>query len=99
MTDDTARPPPTVTYYAISLLSSRTTWFGVATTLLGIFSLPEVAALVPLRYLPAILSVIGFAIIALRSVTVRPVALILPGDTKPITVPKVGPPPPPLVGD
>jgi hypothetical protein len=95
----TDTPAPVVTYWGISILNSRTFWFGVATFASGLLSLPDVAALIPLRYLPAVLSIVGFLIVYLRTVTVRPVAFIAPGATAPVAVPKIVPPAPPLVGD
>jgi hypothetical protein len=84
----------TVTYYGYSILLSKTFWFGVATILLGIASLPDVYGLIPAKYLPAFVSIIGFLTIAFRKLTVRPVALVLPSEVVPIDVPKIGPPPP-----
>jgi hypothetical protein len=96
MTDPTR---PTVTYFAVSIFSSRTFWFGAATFVAGLLSLPEVVALIPLRALPVVLSVVGFVVVYLRTVTVRPVALIAPGATLPVAVAKIEPPAPPLVTD
>lgn len=93
MSADPIRPPPqTVTYFAVSILTSRTAQFAVLTATLGILSLPEVLALIPLRYMPALLAVIGVINLGLRKLTVRPVAFIAPGETHPVEVPKVGPP-------
>ena len=99
MTDDSARPPPTVTYYAISLFSSRTFWWNVGNGLLALLSLSEVNVLIPARYVPLQLAIVAMVNLYLRTVTVRPVAFIAPGDTQPVAVPKVGPPDPPLVTD
>lgn len=98
MTPETPAPP-VVHYFAISILSSRTFWFGAATFLAGLLALPEVAALIPLRYLPALLSVVGFVVMYLRTATTRPVAFIAPGATKAVKVQKLNPPAPPLVSD
>ena len=38
-----SQPPATVTYFAISLFSSRTTWLAVFTFLSGVLALPQVA--------------------------------------------------------
>lgn len=99
MTDGTARPPPVVTYWAISLFSSRTFWWNLANGILALLSLSEVTTLIPPRFLSLQVAVVAAVNLYLRTVTVRPVALIPPGDTKPMTVPKVGPPDPPLVTD
>jgi hypothetical protein len=91
--------PETRTYYAISLFSSRTFWWNAANGLLALLSLSEINVLIPPRFVPLQLAVVAMVNLYLRTVTVRPVAIIAPGDTKPITVPKVGPPDPPLVTD
>jgi hypothetical protein len=49
--------------------------------------------------MPIVTAIIGAVNFGLRLSTVRPVAFIAPGATQPVTVPKVGPPPPPLVTD
>ena len=45
MTLETTRPPPPVTYWAISLFSSRTFWWNAANGLSSILSLAEVNVL------------------------------------------------------
>jgi len=92
-------PQPTVTYWAVSILTSRTAQFAGFTILLGILSLPEVLALIPLRYMPLLLACVGVINLILRKLTVRPVALIAPGETKAVAVPKIDPPAPPGVTD
>jgi len=99
VTETPARPPPTVTYYAISLFSSRTFWWNFANAIVALLSLSEVTTLIPPRFLSLQLAVVASVNLYLRTVTVRPVALIAPGQTVPVAVPKVGPPDPPLVGD
>lgn len=89
----------TRTYFAVSVLSSRTVWVAAGTVLVGVLALPEVLAIIPLRYMPVITALIGAVNFGLRLVTVRPVAFVLPGATVPVEVPKVGPPSPPLVTD
>lgn len=100
MTDPT---PPLVTrqvtYWAISILNSRTFWTSVATFLTGAASLPQVIAVVPLWILPYVLMVAALIFLWLRTVTIRPVAMIGPGETKAVVVNRIGPPPPPKVGD
>lgn len=90
---------PTVQYWAVSILNSRTAHFAALTFLVGILSLPEVLALVPLRYMPLILAAVGIINLALRKLTVRPVAFIAPGEVLRTTVTKVGPPDPPASTD
>jgi len=89
----------TRTYYAISLLSSRTFWVAVVTTVIGLSAEPEIVALIPLSYLPRVLIVVGLANMVLRRITVRPAVLIAPGTTQAVDVPKIGPPDPPVVSD
>jgi xanthosine utilization system XapX-like protein len=90
---------PKVTYFAISALSSRTMWLGFIGLMAGLLSLPEVLALIPLRYTPVILAVVGFLGMYLRTQTTRPVAAIMPGNTKAVQVDRIGPPEPPTVTD
>jgi hypothetical protein len=85
----------TVSYRAISVATSRTVLFGALTFVVGVLSLPEVMALIPLRYLPASLAFAGFATMCLRLVTKRPVAFIPPGRTKAVKVKRIDTPPVP----
>jgi hypothetical protein len=91
--------PPVVTYWAVSVLQSRTAWMAVGTVVVGVLALPDVVAVIPLRFLPFVFAIIGAVNFVLRLNTVRPVAFIPPGETKPIEVIKVGPPAPPVVTD
>lgn len=97
MTDPAA--PPTVTYFAISLFSSRTFWLNAAAGLVALLSATEVVTIIPARWLPLASALVAACNIALRLGTVRPVALIAPGAVTPMTVAKIGPPDPPLMGD
>lgn len=96
MTDE-ARP--TVKYWAISVLSSRTTWLSAAAFVYAVSSMPEVTRVVPLRYMPTLMALGAIAAFYLRTQTVRPVAFIRPGTTKAVEVDKIGPPPPAAVTD
>ena len=89
----------TRTYFAVSVLNSRTVWVAVGTVLVGVLALPDVVAIIPLRFLPVVTAIIGAVNFVLRLSTVRPVAFIAPGATLPIAVAKVGPPDPPTLGD
>jgi len=91
--------PPTVEYWAVSILTSRTAPFAGLTLLLGILSLPEVLALIPLRAMPLLLAAVGIVNLILRTLTVRPVAFIAPGETKAVAVAKIAPPDVPAVTD
>jgi hypothetical protein len=89
------RPPPeTVTYWAISLFSSRTFWWNAANGLLAVLSLSDVVAVIPPRFLPLQLALASVVNLYLRSVTVRPVAWIAAGTTTPVDVPRIAVPPP-----
>jgi len=96
---ESIRPPPTVTYWAISLFSSRTFWWNAANGILALLSLTEVTSIIPPRFLSLQIAVAAAVNLYLRTVTVRPVAFIAPGGTQPVTVAKVGPPDPPTVTD
>ena len=88
-------PKPTVTYWAISLFNSRTFRINAGllfVTLVPLLVDPELVSMIPPRYLVLYAALVKVANIALRLVTVRPVALIPPGDTVPIEVPKIDPP-------
>ena len=90
---------PQVTYWAISLFSSRTFWVNAAVFLVAVSSLNEVTTVVPERYLPALGALVAVANVYLRMATVRPAALIAPGSTQPISVKRIDPPSPPMVTD
>jgi len=88
-----------VEYWGISLFSSRTFWFNAANLILAALSLTEVVTLIPVRFLSLQAAVVALINMWLRSITVRPAVLILPGQSVPVTVAKVDPPAPPLVTD
>jgi len=92
-------PDPQVTYWAISIFSSRTFWLNAAALIVTLLSATDVIAIVPVRYVPMTAALVAAVNIVLRFLTVRPVALILPGSTKPIAVAKIDPPPPAPVTD
>lgn len=87
------RPPPeTVTYYAISILKSRTFRFNAGLFLVALVPLlaePDLLATIPPKYLVLYGLFVKAANIGLRVVTTRPVALIPPGDTVPVEVPRI----------
>jgi len=79
----------TRTYYAVSLFSSRTFWLNLGAFVFAVLSAEDVVTVLPrsvLPYVPALLALIN---IWLRTVTVRPVAFVAPGNTLPILVPKL----------
>jgi hypothetical protein len=78
----------TQVYYARSAYSDPQNIASAITLILAILALPEVAALIPAKYVPAILAVSSVVNLFLRTaVTVRPVANVAPGQTKPVLVP------------
>jgi hypothetical protein len=85
---------PVVTYWAVSAFNSRTLWVAVGTVLVGVLALPDVVAIIPLRYLPVVTAIIGAVNFGLRLATVRPVAFAAPGTLTPVKVPKLDPPAP-----
>ena len=87
MTDTPA--PPTVTYFAISLFSSRTFWWNAANFVIAALSLSDVTALIPPRYLSLQVAVVAMVNLWLRSVTVRPAVIMAPGNVQPVTVAKL----------
>jgi len=99
---DPVTPPrviPQVTYWAISILNSRTFWFNAANLLVASLSLSEVTAIVPVRFMPLQAAIVAVVNMWLRTRTVRPAALIAPGTTQATLVDRIGPPPPLTVGD
>lgn len=91
--------PPRVTYWAISILSSRTFWLNAVALAVAVLSVDELVVLIPPRWMPAYGALVAVLNIVLRTQTVRPAALIPPGDTKAIRVPKIDPPAPPTITD
>lgn len=91
--------PRTVTYWGVSVFSSRTMWFNAANLVLAALSLSEVATLIPPKYLSLQLAIVAMINLWLRTVTVRPAVFIAPGATAPVEVEKIGPPPPAALSD
>jgi len=74
------------TYFAKSILASKTFWFNFAALVLALAEAKEFIDVLPagaLKYVPAVVSVVN---ILLRLGSVRPVAMIAPSETKPIPV-------------
>jgi len=88
------RPPPTVTYWAISLWNSRT--FRTNAVLIAVALVPlldtDLLVLIPPRYLVLYGIVVKAINIYLRTITQRPVALIAPGSTQAVAVEKIDTP-------
>lgn len=94
-------PPPTVTYWAQSVFDSRTMLVNagillatLAALVAPFLALPEVAAAVPPRYALSFVALTAVVNLVLRTRTVRPVAFIPVGETAPVAVPRLDPPPP-----
>ena len=97
MNDDFARPPTTVTYFAISILNSRTfriNTFLLFATVVPLLADPGLLTYIPPQYLVLYAAAVKVLNIYLRTITQRPVALIPPGDTVAVQVLKVNPPTP-----
>lgn len=93
-------PAKTVTYYAISMFSSRTFWWNAANFALAVLSQSEVTVLIPPRYLSLQVAVVTLGNLWLRSQTVRPAVIMAPGNVQPVTVAKLpGAVTPPVVTD
>jgi len=91
--------PPSVTYWAISVLSSRTVWFNAAAFVVALLSATDVLTIVPPAKLPLVSAIVAALNVYLRTVTVRPVAFIAAGTSAPVPVQRIDPPPPGLVRD
>lgn len=82
----------TQTYYAKSMFSDPTNIASMLSTLVGLLALPEVIAVIPLRFMPYILVVSSVAAFLLRTFNaLRPVAAITPGQVKPVEVRQLDP--------
>lgn len=99
-------PPPVVYARAVSFLNSRTVILNsiallsiVLPILYQILTAEEVRAVIPARFMPLIQAVLAGANIVLRFATVRPIAVIAPGQVKVVEIPKLNPPAPPTVTD
>lgn len=82
----------TQTYYAKSAYTDPQNLASIASIIVGLLALPEVTAIIPTRYMPAILAISASISLILRITTgVRPVANIPPGAVKPVEVDKLKP--------
>jgi uncharacterized membrane protein len=82
----------TITAYARSVFNSRTMWFNVANFIVAALSMTEVLTIIPAKYLPMQMAIVALVNLWLRLNTVRPVALIAPGTTLPVQLPRLDPP-------
>lgn len=80
----------TQTAYAKSMFSDPTNIAAAVQVAVGVLALPEVIAVIPLRWMPVILAISGALSFVLRTWTaLRPVANIAPKQVKPIEVKKL----------
>lgn len=86
----------TRTYFAMSVLNSRTMWLNVIPIVVGILSMTDVVALIPSHYMPMYTMIVAALNMILRTQTVRPVAFSSPGSVTPVQVAKLTPPAPKL---
>jgi len=74
------------TYFAQSIWVSRTFWVNIAVIVLAMAEAKDIINVLPpgvMKYVPTVIAIIN---IILRKTTVRPVAFIRPGRTKPVFV-------------
>jgi hypothetical protein len=83
--------PEAVTYWAKSIFSSATFWFNAAAFVVAILSLTEVITIIPMRFIPFSGAFVAVLNVYLRTMTVRPVALIPLGTVIPVAVKKLVP--------
>jgi hypothetical protein len=82
----------TQTYYAKSMWSDPQNIASVLGIMVGVLALPEVVAIIPLRWMPTILGISSATSFVLRTWKgVRPVANIPPGEVKPVEVKQLNP--------
>ena len=83
-------PEQTQTAYSTSMWTDPTNLASMASVLVGLLALPEVVAIIPLRWMPVILAVSGAVNFVLRTYkAVRPVSNIAPQSVKPVEIPKL----------
>jgi len=83
------QPPQAVTYWAKSILVSRTFWINAISLVVSVLSATDVIAVIPARYAPMVAALVAALNIYLRTITVRPVALIAPSATEQVLVEKL----------
>lgn len=74
------------TYFAKSILASKTLWVNVALFVIALSETQEFTNVIPATAQPYMLQFAAVANVALRIFTVRPVAMIGLNDVKPVTV-------------
>jgi hypothetical protein len=80
----------TQTAYSTSAFTDPQNIASAITFITGLLALPEVVAVIPLKYMPAILAISAALNLMLRIMFgVRPVSVIKPGEVKPVEIPKL----------
>jgi hypothetical protein len=74
------------TYYAKSIFVSQTFWINLLMALVAILQSSDVITILPPKYIPLTTGFIAIANIILRLYTVRPAAIIAPGNTEAVKV-------------
>lgn len=80
---------PQVTYWAVSILRSKSFWFNTGVLIVAILTATDVLAVVPVGRQPLVGAIVAALNIWLRTQAVRPVAFIAPSQTQPVQVPRV----------
>jgi len=94
-----ALEPTHVTYFAVSLFSSRTFWLNAADLVVNLLSATAIVTVIPSEWQALAGATVAAINIILRTQTVRPVAMITPGTVLPVLVKKIDPPAPPIITD
>ena len=71
--------PRHVSYWAISIFSSRTAWLNAAAFLVTVSEMTEVTSVIPPRYMPMFGMLVALANLYLRTKTVRPAGFVCSG--------------------
>jgi hypothetical protein len=80
----------TQTAYSTSAFTDPQNIASGITFITGLLALPEVVAVIPLKYMPAILAISAALNLLLRiAFGVRPVSFIAPTQVKPVEIPKL----------
>jgi hypothetical protein len=85
----TTKAEPTVTYRAKSIFISRTFLFNAAAFVVAALSLTEVVQIIPASWMKYAMALVAMINVGLRLYSVRPVAMVAPGETKTVQVEKL----------
>ena len=87
----------TVSYTGVSIFSTKTFWLNTLAFVVAILSLTEVVQIIPPQFMGIYGAALAMANVGLRMLTVRPAVVMMPGETRPVEVQRLGPPPPPTL--